>query len=319
MMRLSTVQSVLAAGLALAVGLTSNRSWAASPAIGTINGQGAFRVENATVRGHATLFEAATIETATATTDLTFQSGARMTLGTDTKGRVFGDHLVLERGQGSLENPAGFRVEARGLVIQPETGTARGRVVLTGINTVQVAASSGSFRVLNARGVLLAKLAPGLALAFEPQAAGGLTKLTGCLESKAGHYLLTDEATRVTVEVRASDAAKLDLTKHVGKRNEVSGTADPAATPASDASQLVRVISVKPLSGGATACAGGVAAGTGGAAAAGAGGATAGAATGSWISGTVIAVIGGGVAAGTLGGLAASGSIGGSGSPAVSR
>jgi hypothetical protein len=123
----------------------------ASPAIGTAAANGSFRIDNMTVRNNATLFEGATVETGAAGSAMQLSGGARMTLASDSKGRIFGDHLVLERGQGQLDKLSGFRVEARGLTIQPETGNATGRVALTGTNRVQVAAVTGSFRVLNAQ------------------------------------------------------------------------------------------------------------------------------------------------------------------------
>jgi hypothetical protein len=291
------VQSVIAAAMALNLGIGSGIAVAASPAIGTpaigtIAAKGSFRVDNATVANNATLFEGATIETAAAGSSMQLSSGAKMVLAAESKGRFFGDHMVLERGQGSLERSENFRVEARGLTIQPETGNATGRVVLANDAQVQVAALSGSFQVLNSRGMVVAKIPPGIALAFEPQASSEVTKLTGRLENRGGHYLITDETTNVTVEVTGSNLAKL-----VGKRVEVTGSQDPTATPVSDASQIIRVTSVKPLPGTGTA-------------AAGSGGATTQNGGSRRRYGTVIALIGGVAVAGVVGGLAAAGGLG---------
>lgn len=298
-MRLATVQSVLAAALALNLGMGGGIGIAASPAIGTVMAKGSFRLDNATVRGNATLFEGATIETAETGSSMELSSGARVTLSPESKGRFFGDHVVLERGQGRLDKTAGFHVEARGLTIQPETGNATGRVLLASNSRVQVAALTGSFRVLNASGMVVAKLPPGLTLAFEPQISSGPTKLRGRLQVKNGHYLLTDETTNVTVELFGPG-----LAKEVGHRIEVTGSLDPTVTPVSDASEFIRVTSVKivPVAGAAAAGA-------------------AGGASGAAISGTAIAIIGGVAAAAVVGGLAAAGGLPGQGgaSTAVSR
>lgn len=300
-MIIARFQSLIAVAIALNLGLGFGTAGAASPVIGTVVGRGAFRVDNATVSGNATLFEGATIETQTSGSVLELTSGARMILGTTTKGRVFGDHIVLERGKSRLDKAEGFRVEARGLLIQPETGNSTGRVELAGATRVEVAALNGTFRVLNSRGMVVAKIASGSTLAFEPQSLNRQTRLTGRVVNRGGHYLLTDETTNVTVEIAGPELAKV-----AGKRVELTGMLDPTATPVSDASQFIRVTSVKPLLGAAVA-------------AAGAGGTASATGSGLAVSGTAIAVIGGVAAAAVVGGLAATGNLG-DGTPAtVSR
>src|SRR5262249_36418777 len=155
---------------------------------------------------------------------------------------------------------------------QPERGISTGRVSLDR-NRVQVAALTGSFRVVNARGTLIANLGAGAALAFEPQASPtAATRITGVLRTENGHFLVTHEVTNVTVEVGGSG-----LPKAGERRVETPGTADPAATPVSGTSQLIRVTQIRRVP----------ATGSGGAAPAGSGGSSAA------ISGTTIAIIGG--------------------------
>ena len=292
----SALAAVLTMILTAPVGVSAPANGA--PMIGRVLAKGAFRVDNSSVTGNATLFEGATIESAADRPELELASGARISLGPESKGRVFGDHILLERGESRLDKADGFRVEARGLSVQPETGKTTGRIELAGATKVQVAALSGSFRVLNARGSIVARIPAGVTLAFEPQASAGRVRLTGRLISKGGHYLMTDETTNVTVELAGPGLAKL-----VGKRAEITGSMDPTATPVSDASQYVRVDAVTVRRGG-----GAVAAGSGGSA--GAGGVS-----GLAISGTTIAIIGGVSAAAVVGGLAAAGGLGGSSTP----
>jgi hypothetical protein len=304
--RLRTVESAVAVlmSVIMALGAASG----AVPIIGTVVARGTFRLDNATVTGNATLFEGAVIETNSAASRMELSSGARISLGTNSKARFYGDHMILEKGEGRLEKAESFRFEARGLTIQPETGNASARVALSGGARVELAALSGSFRVLNSRGLLVANVASGHALELEPQAAETASKLTGNLRLVNGHYLLTDETTNVTVELAGSG-----LVKQVGNRVEVTGQADPTATPATDASQVIRVSQVKYL--------GKAVAGSSGTAAAGQGGAAGGAAAGHGIalSATTIAIIGGVAAAATLGGLAAAGKLPGQGSSPISR
>jgi hypothetical protein len=298
--RCELMQGPLAIGLAINLAVNVCIGLAASPAIGMITARGTFRMNSATIRDSATLMEGATVESAQTDAALEFSSGTRFTFGSDSRGRVFGDHVVLEQGQGRLEKTSGFRVQARGLTIQPETGNSTGRVVLAGNVKVQVAAVTGSFRVLNSQGTLVARLPQGVTLAFEPQATNGPTRLIGMLRNRGGHFLITDETTNVTVEV-----AGPGLEKEVGKRVDVSGTTDPTATPVNEASQFIRVASVKPLPGGGTVAAGS--------------GFPSGASSGTVISAGTVAIIGGVAAAAVVGGLAGTGTFGQEAQATVSR
>ena len=297
---------------------------AAAPIIGTIVARGAFRLDHATVSGNATLFEGASVETALAASTMELTSGAKVSLGAASRGKFFGDHVILEKGAGRLEKAEGFKFEARGLIIQPETGNASALVALAGATRVDVSALAGSFRVLNSRGVLVANLNPGRTLEFEPQPNAG-SRVSGCLVSRAGRYLIIDDTTTVVIEV-----AGQGLDRENGNRVEVAGNMDPTATPVSDASQVIRVTSVKRLAKGCvgTAAAGSAggppktsgarASGKGGAGASGPGGNGAGSAGGG-LSTTTIAIIGGVAAAGVVGGLVATGALSGQASGTVSR
>lgn len=281
-----------------------NPAPAAAPVIGTVTAAGAFRVDSSGVTGNATLFEGSLVETASAGSTTNLQSGARVSLAPFSKGRFFGDHVILERGAGQLEKAENFRVEARGLTVQPETGTTSGRVILGSGARVEVAAFTGSFRVLNDRGMLVASLASGRAMEFEQQPSNTPSKLSGCLTMRGVHYLLTDETTSVVVELGGAG-----LDKEKGNRVEVTGATDPTATPVSDASQFIRISSIKRLGKGCPA-------GSGAAAAAGAGGGSPGKAAGgasshAGLSTTTIAIIGGVAAAAVVGGLAATGTLSG--------
>jgi hypothetical protein len=316
LVKLQTVESAVAVMMSVIMTLAAGGAGmgelasGAAPVIGTVTAKGSFRLDNASVVGNATLFEGATIETKNAESQMELSTGARIALGAESKARFYSDHMILEKGRGTLEKAQNFRFEAQGLTIQPETGNASARVVLGAGVRVELAALSGSFRVLNAKGLLVANVGSGHSLALEPQATDTTSKLSGTLRQVGGHYLLTDETTNVTAEV-----AGPGLAKEVGNRVEITGAMDPTATPVTDASQFIRVTAVKHLGKGAAG--GAAAAGKGGAA----GGATGGAGSGGGIaiSATTIAIIGGVAAAATLGGLAAAGKLPGQGSSSVSR
>ena len=285
-MKLRVIEATLALSMSVGIGM------AAAPVIGTASASGAFRLDHANVTGNATLFEGSLVETAQAASTVSLSSGARVLLEAGSRGQVFGDRLVLEKGAGRLDNGTGFHVVALGLRVQPERGVATARVALDSARRVRVAALTGSFRILNARGQLVANLPAGAALAFEPQqAASAATRVTGLLETRNGRYLLTDEVTHVTVEVVGPG-----LAPEAGKRVELTGTVDAAATPAPGASQVIRVTQTRRLPGTSTAAAAGQ-----------------GAASIAKISMTTITVIGGVAAAAVVGGLAAADALPGQG------
>jgi len=347
--RMIFLRSAVAAGLALhlAYGLTLYLSVgegfaaAATPAIGTVVTRGAFRLNHATVRSNATLFEGAMVETGAAPARMDLASGTRLDIEPESTGRVFGGRLILERGAARIDSAAGltirsatgsrsaFVIAARGMTIQSDGSAAAGRIALINARRVEVAALTGSFRVLNSAGMLVARIAAGTALALEPQSLLGPARITGRLVRREGHYLLTDETTNVTVEVAGSPLTKPGFTKMVGQRVAVTGRALSGATPVNGAAQVIEVAQVTPAapaSGDAPASGSAPAAsdpagsgGTGGTAPAGAGGAAGGTAGGAAVSVTMIAIVGGVAAAAVVGGLAASGKLGGSTAAPVSR
>src|SRR5437879_2518905 len=147
------------------------------PVIGTVTASGAFRLDNSTDTGNATLLEGATVETKAAVSSLVLAGRARVTLAPESRARFYGDRMILEKGSSRMERATGFRLEALGLTVQPGGGSAVANVAVAAAR-LRVAAVSGPFRVLNGRGVLVAEIAPGTSLDFEPQAASGPTKLS---------------------------------------------------------------------------------------------------------------------------------------------
>jgi hypothetical protein len=272
-------------------------SWMGLPAatgIGMVNASGTFTVDHARVVGNATLFDGTIVETGRVAGDLQLNTGARMQLASESRGRVFQDRLVLERGVGQLQG-TGYRIEARSLRIVTDEPVAAARVALNGTH-VQVAALQGRLHVTNAHGLLVANMAPGTALEFEPQgeSADTTSKLTGILHKKAGKFLLTDNTTKVTAELRGAG-----LASKVGKLVEVTGQVQANATAAAGATQVIAVQTITLAQAGAVAGAAGAASAAGAAA------------TG--VSAGTVAVVGGVAAAGTVAGLGITGSLPGQG------
>ena len=283
---------VLMCGFALNLALS--QASAAPAVIGTVTASGAFRLNGDTVRSNGTLTEGAVLETASDYSAVRLAGGARLFFASDSRGKLFSDRIILEKGEARLENGIGFHLEALGLTIRPDGEMSTGRIGLLGSQAVRVAALTGSFRVLNSRGVLVGNVAAGSVLAFEPQAPAGaaMTRLTGILTQRNGHFLLTDQVTHVTVEVTGQG-----LPAHVGRVVQINGTLNATATPVAGANQVIATSSVQTVAAAGGTGGGAVAAGSGGAA------------TGEGIGITTLAVIGGVAATATLGGLAASGAL----------
>ena len=292
---------------------------AAPSAIGIASAKGNFRIDNAAISGNGTLFDGVMVETQRATGQLELNNGTRLQLGINSRGKVFADRLVLEQGETQFRPGAEgkYGLEARTLHIIPADSTTVAHVSMVGPSRVHVSALTGNLQVTNAQGVVVAALAAGRALEFEPQAgASAPSMVTGCVVNQEGRFFITDETSNVTVELRGNG-----VSPQVGHKVEVTGAQLPGVTPAepayNNATQVVQVSALKKLSnkcslpagviagagaaGAAGAAARGAAAGGAAAGAAAAGAAGAGAAAG--VSTAVVAgvVVAGAAAATTVG------------------
>jgi hypothetical protein len=285
-------------------------SLAASAAIGLVVANGGFQLDQASVRGTATLFEGNVIETKMAALQLQLHNGVNLRLAAESRARVYGSRLVLEKGIGQLESP-NYPIEAASLQVEADSAGSKVRVQLAGPRRVVVAAHDGSVRVRNGSGVLIARLDRGHEMTFEPQESGAaaITKVSGILALKGGKFILVDRVTNITLQLQGTG-----LEGEVGNVVEVTGTVDSAAPTVAGASQLINVTNIKRLTKSGRAGAGTAGAGA-------AGGAAAGAAAGGLSTGAVVAIVGGVAAAGTVGGLAIAHDLPGQGNsqPSTSR
>jgi hypothetical protein len=198
--------------------------------------RGAFRVDNAQVRGNGTLFSGARVETAAVPGELALNTGERVTLGSNSSAKVFPDRVVLERGEGSIGKVPGsaskFGVEAGMLRVVADEAGGAGRVRMAGTDRVLVASTSGKLRVLTAAGVPLASVSAGRVLEFDTKAVNsGAMRLTGRMTRSGGKLMLTDEGTDLTVELRQGKLPMAKVEKSLGKRVEVAGIYVPGSMP----------------------------------------------------------------------------------------
>ena len=155
-----------------------------------------------------------------------------------------------------MESGASYLLEARTLRIVTSGPKAIARVRLDSHGAVLVSAVNGPVRVSNAAGVLVANLAAGRNLRFEPQGTESNSfEVTGCLLKKTGRFVVVDQTTNQVFDVRGTD-----LSAELGNRVTVKGTGAPAdITPVAGAVRVIIVQSVTQIAaGGCLAVAGSV-------------------------------------------------------------
>lgn len=289
-------------------------AYGGTPAIGIVTASGHVTVERSEVWGNSTLFDGATVETKSSSSDLALRNGVRLQLGAGSRARIWENRVALERGIGQMAAPASYELDAAGLRIRAANGAAneKARLRVTVGDRVEVMVLAGAARVTNGAGLLLASIPAGRGMSFSQQAgATGSVARTGCLLYKDGHYILQDENTQEVVELNALDPVARDLQKNTGNRVEVTGTAGPTKPAVSIATLLMNVAAIAVKSqGGCLSVAAALnaqteapAAGSGKVAAAAAAGAAGGAAAGAAVglsTGAIVAIVavGGGAAAG---------------------
>ena len=211
--------------------------------IGTANADGSFWVDSAGVPTHATVFDGSTVEAAETPVKLQIPPDVRILLDIGSRAQVWGDRLTLEKGRVQLDSGKDYRIEARTMRITLAALGARALVADGGSGMVEVAALGGPIRVANADGVVVANVAAGRSVDLRLGQAKDAAVLTGCVAYVGGQYLLRDEVSGVTVELRGAEVAK-----QVGQRVEVTGSAEPLVRKA-PSGQVIRAKAMKLLGG----------------------------------------------------------------------
>jgi hypothetical protein len=256
------------------------------------------------------LFDGNLIETSKSSSRLKLENGVAMQLASDSRARVYQSRLVLEKGTGQLES-VNYLIEADGLRVAPDSQGSVARVQVSGENRVIVAAYQGSVRVSNSQGVLVARLDTGRELTFEPQVDGAtaITRVSGCLLSKDGQFVIVDATTNVVIQLQGAG-----LDANLGSHVEITGNAMAKPSTVAGASQTVEVTDMKLVAKGGCAS---VAKKIGAAAVAGAAAGVAGGLS----TGAIVAIVAGVAAVGSTVGLAVAHALPGQGqtTPATSR
>ena len=159
----------------LAVLLSVTLCFPLPPTIGIASAVGSFIVNSNRVYGNANLFEGSELKTGKASSQVFLQNGAALTLGINSAGTVYRDHLLLEQGATKIDNMNGYSIRTDDYRIEQELPTSQAVVRLDG-DMVEVAALAGSLGVFNKKGSLLTHIGAGTASAFqvgEPDTRGG--------------------------------------------------------------------------------------------------------------------------------------------------
>jgi hypothetical protein len=215
-------------------------SAAGTVSIGTASARGDMRVDSYMVKGNATLFDGSVVETGQASANLRLDKGTQITMSTASRGTLYRDHLVLQRGESEMAASPSFKVEANGLRVTPTEPNSRGVVSLLAGNTVEVAVLNGAFGVTNDHGVLLASVRPGRTASFAMQAGATPTSFSGVgmVSYEDGHYYLTDN-TNLKFELTGKD-----FKNYVGTKVVVSGTVQTVTTPTGGTATVITVSSI---------------------------------------------------------------------------
>jgi len=207
---------------------------------------GRFTLDSSAVVGNATLFQGSVLETANTTSDLSLNTGVKVRLGMESRGKIFKDGLLLEKGDGQVSGSK-YTVTAGDLRVVPVGTQTIARVTIGANSQVEVASLLGSLRVETDGGIPVANLAAGTALSFSGQASASTpTTVHGVVHVHNGQYTLTDTTSHVTFQLHGDD-----LQKYVGKT--ITATANLEGT---DVLQVLNVTGGAGAGGGAAGGAG---------------------------------------------------------------
>lgn len=199
---------------------------AAAQSLGVITADGSFRIDEATVSGNATLTDGVLVETTTFPSSLRLASGPRLRLSSNAKATVYGDRLVLDAGLTEISSPGDYVIESADYRILADGPDASGQIYRAAADTIEVASTGGTLRVFDSRGIQVANVvAGGDVLSFALQAGGAAppSSFVGCLVRMENVFVLYDQTTRITVELRG-DQERLE--QEWGNRVQAIGTTD---------------------------------------------------------------------------------------------
>ena len=149
--------------LAVTLALTMWQANAAAPSVGFAMAKGSIRIDSNAVTGNATILSGNVVESVGGSSELRLAGGSVM-MASNARVQVFENRAELQSGK--IQVQGGTLLAGSGDIrVQADAGAEA--IVERKISSVTVGALKGSVRVVNRKGVLLASLKPGNALAFD--------------------------------------------------------------------------------------------------------------------------------------------------------
>jgi hypothetical protein len=226
----------------------SSCALAASPSIGSVTARGETRIDNYEVKGSGTVFDGSVVETGqsiSSEADLRLASSAEIDLWRDSRGTLYHDHFVLDRGTAQLGLTDSFRIQANGLVVVPVEAHSSGIVSIDPASSVTIEAKNGTLEVRNSAGAGLARVHPGHVLAFASASGKSPAEFsaTGTVSSENGRYYFSSAETGMKYEVTGEN-----LQSYVGASVAASGALQAAAPASAGIAGLLAASSIRPSS-----------------------------------------------------------------------
>jgi hypothetical protein len=217
---------------------------AVTPSIGSLTARGETRIDNQQVAGSGTVFEGSVVETGQSISsgaDLRLANDVELTLLRDSRGTLYRDRFMLQRGTARLGLTNSFRVQANGMVVIPIEANSSGSVSIDPANSVTVEAKNGTLEIRNGSGDSLAQVRPGHPLTFSSLAdkLPAEFSATGTISSENGRYYFYSTTTGMKYEVRGDNLQSFD-----GSSVAASGVLE-AAKPATGVAGLLHASSIR--------------------------------------------------------------------------
>lgn len=208
--------------------------------IGVVTAPGPFWIDGTGVTEHATMFEGSSVETNGDAVKIELNNTVQALLDAGSRARVYGNHLVLEKGRCQLDRGADYQIEARSMQIGLGSPQSRVVVAISDTGVVEVGALAGEARVLNTSGIEVSRVETGRTVELRPAEGQDTSVLRGCVSKVPKAYVMRDEASGINVELRGAEIGRA-----VGSRIEVRGAMAPKARASAPAAQVIEAAEIK--------------------------------------------------------------------------
>ncbi|MGA9670259.1 MAG: hypothetical protein WBQ94_13685 [Terracidiphilus sp.] len=222
----------------------SSYALAVTPSIGSVTARGETKIDNQVVAGSGTVFDGAVVETGqsvASAADLRLANNVEITLLRDSRGTLYRDRFILQRGKAQLGSTSSFRVQANGVVVVEAEAHSGGIVSIDPSDSVTVEAKDGTLEIRNAVGASVALVRPGHPLTFSSLTDKSPSDFSaaGTVSSENGRYYLNSTDTGLKYEVIGDN-----LQNFAGTSVVASGVLE-AATPAGGVAGLLQASSIR--------------------------------------------------------------------------